>query len=344
VIDQLPTRSASSAWLSLLLLLAAVGCGPSSREVRLQQERDELRLEVAEINQYNVDLKLRMQLVHARNKVLLDLVQGLTSEPKHGTANSGKGKGTGTVLASADSSLKSLDRDLETLIQSVKQSREDIDVLRDQRSAIQTELAHARRIIEEARVEEAEWKQRVADIRALVAPLVPLIEAGQLEIRVAEGTLTLQLPEDALFTRDARGVSTSGKTLLDRIADDLSAARDRQFRVSGPIDYLPEGAESLPKQWRLSSGRAIDVLMYLIQRGVPRRSLSVATQAVPPPVKETGTRRTVEIALIPRAQDLPRWPTREQLIEPQQPTAADPPAGPAGDSVAEPADAVTPTE
>jgi flagellar motor protein MotB len=297
---------------AVLLCLSAVGCGPSAEQLHIQSERDELRHEVVEVQQYNADLKFRMKLVEARNKILIDLVQGLTQDPEHFKPEAEN------ASSNADASLKALDSDIEALIASVRHSHTDLDALRAQRAALQTELAQARRTIEEARATHAELDARISGLRKLLNPMLALIHGGRINLSMAYGQVAIQLPEAVLFARGEQRLTAEGKALLAQVAEGLKTSGDRQFRISGPPDVVARRNASAGQQ-QLSAARALAVLEYLLQCSVPSASLVATTHAsAQPSAAGPNAERYIEIALLPKFEERPAIPSPEQLLEPLQ--------------------------
>jgi flagellar motor protein MotB len=303
-------RRATRAFRAAALLVwTTMGCGPASEQLALQRERDELRHEIVEVRQYNADLKFRMQLVEARNKVLIDLVQGLSSDPEHFTPRREGG-------SNADASLKALDRDIEALVASVRLSRKDIDALRAQRASLESELAQARRSIEDARATHAEVDARLALLRRLLTPMLGLIQAGRINLSLANGHLTIQLLESALFVQGEARLTPEGRVLLAQVAQGLRTTTDRQYRLAGPAHLV---SKHVPKQGPLSAARALRVLDYLVQCNVPSANLIAASHiSVHVPAANTpATARYFEITLLPRAEEISALPSVQQLLEPK---------------------------
>lgn len=302
------------AGLALALCCAAISfsCGPSALERARDGELAELRRDLAELRQYNQDLRLRLQLADARNKVLIDLVQGLTTDPDHYTP-------ARRQLATADESLHALERDVDALVSTVRHSRSDVAALQAQRTQLQDELAQAKRTISEARAAHAETDARLAILRAVVTPLIEPIRAGQINVSVQYGQLVLQLPEQALFEGKSPQLSAAGKSLLDGVAQGLKSASERQAHVSGPA----ESARSANQQ--LSEARVLAVIAYLSTQGVPRPSLIAASRALAQPTAAQSA-RFFEITLVPEPGDRAVQPTTEQLLETlHSPAASEPP-------------------
>jgi chemotaxis protein MotB len=311
------TNRTAGAYTLLACLTGTLGCGPSAQEVRLQRVNDELRKDYAQQRQYISDLRLRMQLAEARNRVLIDLVQGLTTDPSR-------------ELTLAHSSLAALDDDLERLIASVQHSREDMEALRAQRKALSDELSQAKHAIEGTRAEEAQISARLDAFRAMLGRLSPLVDHGELEVRVARNQLSLQLPESVLFESGQAYITPAGQNVLDRVAEVLRSLELREFQVAGHTDSVPLRPGLSPAQrggggrfknaWQLSAARAIEVMLFLTSRGIPRQRLSAAAHADTQPVAEDTTpqgrakNRRIEIVLLPNPEELPDLTALNDLL------------------------------
>ncbi len=308
-------------WLTCLGL--GLGCGPSKEELRSRAEAKALHAELAQEKQYNEDLKLRMQMTQARNKVLVDLVQGLTSDAEHPAEASDRNAAPGA----AHSSLQALDKDLEALATSVQHSKHDMQALRAQREALQTELEQAKRTIEASRVEEAEATARVQAFRALLGQLAVMIEHGDLDVRVVRNQMVLHLPESVLFRSNDARVTKAGAALLDRVAEVLKAVDHREFQIAGHTDHLPIRYGAFRDNWQLSAARALRVMLYLEKCGVAAQRLSASAYADTQPIADEATpegrqkNRRIEIVLLPNLEELPDLSRLAELLHKPEPAA-----------------------
>jgi flagellar motor protein MotB len=296
----------TSGWrrrAAVISALVASACGPSAERLRAEREREELRHEIIEVQQYNADLKFRMQLVEARNKILTDLVQGLTSDPEHFQLRRDGG-------ANADAALRALDRDVDALVASVRHSHSDLDALRAQRAALQAELAQARARLEEARASQAGEDARVMVLRQLLAPMLNLVRAGHINVSMQYGALTIQLPESRLFAQAQSELTADGKALLGRVAEGMRSASGRKFRIAGPAEGLSKRGAP---QRQLSGARSLAVVEFLTQCQVPAEDLIAATHATAVPA---GADRSFEIALLPEYAARPHDKSPEELLDP----------------------------
>jgi len=296
-------------------------CGPSRQERARERALRELRAELGELRQYTQDLKLRLQLAEARNRVLIDLVQGLTTDPEHYVPKREQ-------LATADASLRALEADVEALVSTVRHSQRDVVALQAQREQLQAELAQAKRTISEARATHAETDARLATLRAVIAPLIEPIRAGRVNVSVQHGQLALQLPEAGLFEAGdrARGaqLSAAGKTLLDAVAQGLRSAPERKAHVLGPPEAVRSAGPKLGGPKLGGEARVLAVIDQLAAGGVPRENLIAASHAVAQ-LAAPLTPRFFEISLLPLSGDRAVPPTTEQLLETMRPppTAAE---------------------
>lgn len=294
-------RRAARAALAAGLLWA--GCGPSASELAARARQEALQHELAEARQYNDDMKFRLQLAQARSKLLIGLVQGLTRDPDHFTVAPEK-------LATADASLQAIDRDVEALIATVRTSRESAADLREQREALQRELADARHTIEHARDVQANLDARMRELQNILAPLSSLVRSGRINVGVTSGRFTIQVPEAALFAQNQATLSEDGKLLLQSVATGLRAAGDRQFRVAGPV--VPLGKRSVAQR-ELCLARTVAVLDYLRTKEVNTEGAVTTTHQQD---QIPGNSGYIAISLVPMAGELPALPNPEQLLTP----------------------------
>ena len=311
MIERSPHRALLLALSFPLVRWRPAGLGPPPAS-----ELSELRKDLSELRQYNRDLRLRLQLAEARNKVLIDLVKGLTTNPDHYAPERRQ-------LATADASLHALERDVNALVSTVRHSRSDVTALQAQRTQLQEELAQAKRTISEARAAHAETDARLATLRGVVTPLIEPIRAGKINVSVQYGQLQLQLPETALFDGRSSQLSAAGRSLLDGVAHGLKTAPERQAHVFGPAENARPGQ---PSGRQLSETRVLAVITYLATQGVARQSLIAASHAVSQPFTAQAA-RFFQITLIPEAGDRAVQPSTEQLLDSlKTPETAPPPS------------------
>lgn len=301
--------------LTYAALALALGCvleSCTSNEDGLRKQVSELRYDLAQARQHNQDLRRRVRLAEARNRVLIDLVKGLTADSS-ATASGGVGR--------AHESLAALDGDIETLSATLRQSRTDFEALRTQRASLQEELHHATRQIEQARAEEAAANQRLAAFREMLLHVRAMIAAGDLKVRIIDNRMLLQLREALLFDRGKAALKRNGRALLDDLAKVLIAVGDREFQIAGHTASGSLDKGSYESDWHLSAARALNVTRYLVARGVPKARLSAAAHADTRPAtaqeasQDAWMNRRIEIVLMPRLDELHDLSAFDALID-----------------------------
>jgi chemotaxis protein MotB len=91
------------------------------------------------------------------------------------------------------------------------------------------------------------------------------------------------LPSELLFASGSATLGTEGRRELDKLADILEqvAAQvpddiDWILRVDGHTDRVPINTERFSSNWSLSTARAVSVVRYLVDQGIPAQRLSAA--------------------------------------------------------------------
>ncbi len=127
-----------------------------------------------------------------------------------------------------------------------------------------------------AREVQAEADRRNEFYAQFVDRLQTMIDGGQLTIKVEDGRIAIQLPNNILFDSGRAQLNQNGKKTLGQIAEVLSQFNTRRFQVEGHTDNMPINSNRFPSNWELSSARALAVLHVLIEAGVSPKNLSAA--------------------------------------------------------------------
>ena len=306
-------------WLCMALVAFMLGCG-TSREVRLERRIGELEGKVFDARQRAGDLKVRMQRIIARNRVLIGLVEGLTTEPDQAPAATDQGP-----LASAHRALEALDRDIDVLATTLKRSREDIVELHGERKELKSNLNDAVKRIEEAKKREELAQERIETFRAMLLRLRAMIDNNALELRIVRNQMVVKLPEAVLFDTGKAKLKPEGQDLLKEVAGVLTEVQGRDFQVAGHTDDVPIANWRYPSNWHLSAARAITVARFLVTHGVEPHRIGAAGYADTRPVSTERTpearrlNRRIEIALMPSLDELPDLTGVDQAARDEKP-------------------------
>ncbi len=165
--------------------------------------------------------------------------------------------------------------------------------------------------LEELRKQKAAADARLSTFKNLLAKLRSMIDSGQLKVIIRDGRMIIALPNDILFDSGKTSVKAEGKAALEKVAQVLATVPDRDFLVAGHTDDLPIKTAQFPSNWELSTARAVEVVRFLITKGMNGKVLAAAGFAEFDPViandstEHRAQNRRIEIVLQPNIGDLP---------------------------------------
>ncbi|MFH2005735.1 MAG: OmpA family protein [bacterium] len=162
----------------------------------------------------------------------------------------------------------------------------------------------------EKEVEELTKARLEADKRAklltkLTGTFQKLINKKQISLRVSHGRMVLKLRSKVLFNSGSATLANYGKTTLKHVAKALKEIKGNVFQVAGHTDNKPIKSKQFADNWELSSARAMAVVKFLLEQGVPGSSLSAAGFGEFQPVASNRAvwgrkiNRRIEITLMP---------------------------------------------
>lgn len=164
--------------------------------------------------------------------------------------------------------------------------------------ATQDEKQNLAKLREEAKVQQELLKD-------LTSQLGKLIGARQLSLKIVHGRMVLKLRSKVLFDSGKDELKKGGQRTLEQVADVLKKIKGRHFQVAGHTDNEPIRKSKFASNWDLSAARAVQVVKFLQEKGVPAGNLSAAGFSQYQPVArntaEWGRRRNrrIEISLLP---------------------------------------------
>jgi len=165
--------------------------------------------------------------------------------------------------------------------------------------------------LDELRKQKAAADARLATFRNLLAKLRAMIDSGQLKVAIRHGRMIIALPNDILFDSGKTEVKADGKAALAKVAQVLSTVGDRDFLVAGHTDDVPIKLPRFPSNWELSTARAVEVVHFLVSKGMQSKLLAAAGYGEFDPVvandsnEHRAQNRRIEIVLQPNLSDLP---------------------------------------
>ena len=180
----------------------------------------------------------------------------------------------------------------------------------DDRSKSARNVDELRKRLDELRASRAASEKRAALYRSIALKLKAQSDAGDIQVTVRDGRMVVILPNDVLFDTGRTEIKRPGQESLKAIAGVLRSEPDRHFQIAGHTDNVPIRTDRFPSNWELSTGRALRVMHFLKEQGVPAGALSAAGYADVDPISPNDTsdgrkqNRRTEITLQPDINEL----------------------------------------
>ncbi len=170
------------------------------------------------------------------------------------------------------------------------------------------ELSSKLREVEKYKEELEERKKYINDLEGIKSDLQKTV--GVLETKIEEGRLKVSFKGDILFESGKHQLRQEGKQLLEAVFPILSKSTvQNDIFIAGHTDNVPireDARERYESNWNLSAYRAIEVVNYLVGKGMSPQSMTAAGYGEFNPIADNSTdegkakNRRVELFIIPR--------------------------------------------
>lgn len=170
------------------------------------------------------------------------------------------------------------------------------------------ELISKLKEVEQYKQELDEHKKYINDLEGIKSDLQKTV--GILETKIENGRLKVSFKGDILFDSGKHQLRREGQQLLDSVFPILiKNATQNDIFIAGHTDNVPIKTESLDKydsNWTLSTYRAIEVVKYLVEKGLAPHSLTAAGYGEFKPITSNHSEegksqnRRVELFIIPK--------------------------------------------
>lgn len=176
--------------------------------------------------------------------------------------------------------------------------------LQQQTAAQQQQLNELAATSKKLAEEKGELQAKSAQYQQLNTALQTEIAAGQVELTELRGKMTVKLKDKVLFSSASASLNKQGKAALDAVAAAFKDLKGKNVVVAGYTDDVPIGTKSgFGDNWALSTARAVNVVRYLQEKGVPPSMLGAAGFSEYRPIAPNNSsanrsqNRRIEIAL-----------------------------------------------
>jgi chemotaxis protein MotB len=180
-----------------------------------------------------------------------------------------------------------------------------LDEMENQRMAaesLQEQLAAAE---SERERQKAELENVSGTYKNLIEQLEGEVQQGNIEVERLRGQLTVRALDQILFDSGSAEIKARGKQVLAGLADQIKKIEAHTVRVDGHTDDRPISNARFPSNWELSSARAVTVVRFFADKGIPPDRLSVGAFGPFQPIADNGSaegrkrNRRIEIVLVP---------------------------------------------
>lgn len=204
----------------------------------------------------------------------------------------------------AQKKIAELQAENERMALRLQEFGEDVNRLR-------AESEEAKKRAEELLRLQRQQEERLKTYCSMLEKFHKMIIAGKLKVKPIRGRLVVELPSAILFESGSAELSKEGKETLSQVAEVLKSIPEREFQIAGHTDDRPIRSSRYPSNWELSTSRAVNVVKFLQEAGVPPQRLSAAgfseyQPAVPNDSEDNrALNRRIEIILMPNVEELP---------------------------------------
>ena len=232
-------------------------------------------------------------------KAIIDVSKGILKE-KIGQVNN--------ELVRINDELKDRNVQLIGKLREVEKYKKKVDRINNELEEKNTELTAKLKEVEQYKKELEQHRKYIDDLEGVKSNLEKTV--GVLEAKVEDGRLKVSFKGDILFASGDHHLREEGKKLLDKVFPILiKNTRQNDIFIAGHTDNVPIGPPSKDKyesNWNLSTYRALEVVKYLVGKGMAPRSLTAAGYGEYKPIADNSTdegkakNRRVELFLIPK--------------------------------------------
>lgn len=212
-----------------------------------------------------------------------------------------------------DKNISELEKTKKFLEDQLAEANASLSMYESKTGGLQAALNSTKAELEELRAAKIKQERRLQEYRNLTKKLAAMVKSGKLNVKVRNGNMVIELPNDVLFDSGKTALKEDGKIALGELALVLNSMKDRKYLVAGHTDNVPTTKGSKYKSnWDLASARAVEVVKILQGAGVPPLQLAAAGYGEFDPVASNDDKasralnRRIEIILMPNLDELPK--------------------------------------
>ncbi len=173
---------------------------------------------------------------------------------------------TRAELDAAKNKIGNLEGELKKMGVNMESLNEQLQQTGTQKEELSKSLQELQRALDEYKARAAQLERIKQRFEVLRDKLKKLTELG-LKVEIRRNRMVIRLPGDVLFASGNDKLQPEGKLVLDAVADVIRNDKQlsaRYFQVAGHTDNKPLQGGRFGDNWGLSTMRAREVLVYLI--------------------------------------------------------------------------------
>jgi chemotaxis protein MotB len=239
------------------------------------------------------------QSFNKKAQEIIDVSKGILKE-KIGQLN--------TELVRINDELKDRNVELIGKLKEVELYKGKVDQINNELVEKNTQLNAKLQEVDQYKKELEQQKQHIDNLENIKGDLEKTV--GVLETKIENGRLRVNFQGDILFESGKHQLREEGKKLLDSVYPILSKNTEQNdIFIAGHTDNVPIRADARDKydsNWTLSTYRALEVVKYLVGKGIDPQVLTAAGYGEYKPLAANDSEegkaknRRVELFLIPK--------------------------------------------
>jgi chemotaxis protein MotB len=204
--------------------------------------------------------------------------------------------------------LQDRNQQLEVKLNEVEKFKKEVDRINDELKDRNQQLEAKLKEVDKYKRELEDQKKYINDLEGIKSNLQKTV--GVLETKIENGRLKVSFKGDILFESGSHELRKEGKDLLESVFSILKdSIRQNDIFIAGHTDNVPirpDARQRYESNWSLSTYRAIEVVKYLVEKGLAPEYLTAAGYGEFKPVASNDNEigkaqnRRVELFLIPR--------------------------------------------
>ncbi len=206
---------------------------------------------------------------------------------------------------------KKLQAENKDLKVKIAELEDEIKNLNDQLEQLAKEAGLTKKELDELRAEKAKRMKELQVYKDLFARLKALVDAGTIKLQFRRGRVVVKMASEILFASGKSTLKDEAASALTTVAEALAQVPDRDFLAAGYTDNIPIKTAKFKSNWDLSAARAISVVQFMIEHGMPADRIGAAGFGENDPIGDNSTEdgraqnRRIEIILMPKLGNIP---------------------------------------